>query len=123
MKELDPFYDEKELFLFGKTEYKLRNILEKEEIEEQLEMLADDEEEKIGKVYFRIEKEYVSDSLKYKICFDELQIYDLEGLENKTGYFKLKCKNEPNIHLKESSQFHITCQNIPLELEINITTE
>lgn len=35
-------------------------------------MIGDDGEEKIGKVYFRIEKDEMDESYKYKICFDEL---------------------------------------------------
>jgi hypothetical protein len=44
----DPFFDEKELFLFGKTQVKLKKLLE-EEFDERLTLMGE-EDEVIGRM-------------------------------------------------------------------------
>jgi hypothetical protein len=42
----------------------------------------------------RVKNEGEENNLKYTLCFDDLEIYDLGDLKNKKGYFFLKCKEE-----------------------------
>lgn len=57
------------------------------------------------------------------LCFDNLEVEDLEGLENKKSYFQIKCQAESNIHLKQTEFFQLVNKEIPLELEIPVELE
>lgn len=118
---MDPFYDEKELFMFGQASMSLDKILQGEEIEDTLKLYSG--EELVAKLQMRIEIKQNDSELKYVLYFDNLEVEDIEGLENKKSYFQIKCKSEPHLNLKQTEYFQLVNKEIPLELEIPIELE
>lgn len=88
--ELDPFYDEKQLFLFGVLKIDLGKLETENSIEKEFHLRGTEGD--VGKVFINFSFKEEEEGIKMRISFENIEFFDLEGLQNQSAYFKIKAK-------------------------------